>query len=69
MEPQTLHEKLTNLLLENGCAITKTGIDALVKYIAVRDQNTTDQIIRDVEQLKSKLVRDEYFGTKVEDTL
>jgi hypothetical protein len=67
--PKELHQQLTDLLMENGCSVTKTGIDALVKYIAGRDQNTTDEVIKSVEKLKVKLLRDEYFGTKVEDTL
>lgn len=52
---QTLGEQLTHLLMENGAAVTKPSIDALLKFIAVRDQSITDEVIRHAEKLTGDL--------------
>lgn len=63
---QSLHEELTTLLMDNGCAVTKTAIDELIRFIANRDESTVNKIIKDCEKTLQYLDRDEYFGTKIE---
>lgn len=47
---ETLEEQLTDLLMDNGCAVTKPGIHALCHWIALRDQSIVDQFIRQAEK-------------------
>jgi hypothetical protein len=54
-EPKTLFQELTDLLMEQGCAVTKPGIDKLVHFIAIRDQSFIDETIRTQERLLVKL--------------
>lgn len=54
---KTLHEELTDLLMNNGCAVTKPGIDALIHFIAVRDQSIIDRTINSQEKLLGELQR------------
>lgn len=61
----TLSEDLTELLMENGCSVTKKGIRALVKLIADRDEHTVQRIIKDSERTLQTLQHDPYFGTNI----
>lgn len=54
---KTLHEELTDLLMDNGCAVTKTGVDAIIKFIAVRDQSIINGMIRQQESMLADLQR------------
>lgn len=67
MGEKSLHEQLTELLMENGAAVTKTSIDELIKFIAGRDQQTINHCIRDIEKLGRELVFNWSFGTKVDE--
>ncbi len=66
-ELKTLHEQITDLLMENGCAVTKPAIDEMVRFIAKRDQATIYQVIRQAEQLEHRLQTDEFNGTQITD--
>ncbi len=49
-EEMSLHERLTNLLMEAGCTVNKLAIDELVKYIV-------DMQVGIVEDVEKHLVR------------
>lgn len=66
-ELKTLYEEVTDLLMENGCAVTKPAIEEMVRFIAKRDQATIYQVIRQAEQLEHKLQNDVLYGTRVTD--
>jgi len=67
MRLETLHDKITSLLMENGAAVTKPSVDAIVKFIAERDQHTIDQVIREAEKSLARLQGDEFHGTRIEE--
>lgn len=46
---ETLHQLLTQLLMDNGASVNKTCIDELIKWIAERDQAMINRVIRDAE--------------------
>lgn len=48
---QTLHEQLTQLLMDNGAAVTKKSIDALIHFISVRDGETISRVINESERV------------------
>ena len=66
-ELKTLHETITILLMENGCAVTKPAIDEICRFIAKRDQAIINRIIRHAEQTEHSLQTDEFYGTQVTD--
>jgi hypothetical protein len=66
-ELKTLHEQITDLLMENGCAVTKPAIDEMCRFIAKRDQAIIRQIKSHAETFERKLQLDEHFGTQVTD--
>lgn len=57
MNPQTLHEELTQLLMDNGASVSKASIDALITWLANHHQSIHDKQVRDVEQMHSELQR------------
>lgn len=52
---QTAHEQLTDLLMNNGCTVNKLAIDELVRWIAIRDEDTLHKVIKDAEITLSRL--------------
>ena len=54
---QNLHNELTDLLMEAGCSVNKTGIDKLIEWIALRDTGTMDRIQNDLKQVRTQLNR------------
>jgi hypothetical protein len=54
---KTLHEVLTQLLMDNGAAVTKTSIDELIKFIGQRDYQTISMVIQDAEKRLAELQR------------
>ncbi len=54
---ETLHTHLTQLLMDNGAAVTKKSVDALIEFIAVRDQEIINKVIQDAERTLSEAQR------------
>lgn len=52
--------------MDNGAAVTKTSVDAVIKYIAERDQKTIEQIVGNAETNLYRLQNDSYHGTRIE---
>jgi len=51
----SLHEVLTNLLLQEGCTVNKTAIDKLLEFIAARESETFDKIGHYMSDVKMRL--------------
>jgi len=60
---ETMHEHLTKLMMDNGAAVTKQSIDALIKFIAARDVTTINAAVSDLDRLKQKLNEDSGIHT------
>jgi ABC-type transporter Mla subunit MlaD len=54
---KTFHEQLTQLLMDNGAAVTKQSIDKLMEFITQRDQSIISEVIRQAERLTAELQR------------
>lgn len=54
MEPYTIHEQLTQLLLDSGCTISKPAIDKLVKWVYNRDTSLIERLQKEGDRIKSQ---------------
>ena len=59
---RTLHEQLTELLMDNGASVSKKSIDKLVEFIGLRDQSIIDEFIKRGEKMLVHL----QYQTKIE---
>lgn len=54
MEPTTVHEQLTELLMDAGCTISKPAVDTLVRWIYVRDTSLIEALQKEGDRIKSR---------------
>lgn len=52
----TEYEELTKLLMDNGCSITKTGIDELVKYMVEFRRVTKAEYATQYQDMQLKVI-------------
>lgn len=48
----SLHEQLTNLLMDAGATVNKTCVDELIRFIARRDDSILEKIKNDVGKVQ-----------------
>lgn len=49
---KTVHEQLTELLMDAGCTISKPAIDKLVRWVYVRDNSLIEGIHSQADRMK-----------------
>lgn len=54
MEPRTVHEQLTALLLDAGCTVSKPAIDKLVRWVADRDTSIIEALQKRGDEMKNR---------------
>lgn len=54
MEPRTVHEILTQLLLDAGCTISKPAIDELVLWVYSRDTALIESMQKHGDTIKQR---------------
>lgn len=54
----TLHTRLTQLLMDNGASVSKQSVDSLIVFITTRDQETIKRITQDAERTLRQLQAD-----------
>lgn len=52
---RSLHEQLTQLLMDNGCTVNKLAIDELLKFISKRDENVYTALTSEIDAVKTSL--------------
>jgi len=57
MYEKGLHEELTDLLMNAGCAVNKYGIDKLIEFIALRDTAICDDLQKNTDRTRVRLTQ------------
>lgn len=58
MYEHNLMERVTDLLMDNGCTIDAKAMRELTKFIAIRDESIIGRVIKDAEKTIAQMQLD-----------